>query len=109
MTESRPRQAERRGRPAPGPGGEAGAEQAPGFEEAIERLEQVVAELERGDLSLERALALYEEGVALVRVCARHLDQAEQRIRMLVEQHGDLLLVPAPELEGQGEEGRRGG
>lgn len=101
----------RRGGASRGEPAEAGegALPEPGFEEAIERLEQVVAELERGDLSLERALELFEEGVSLVRACARHLDRAEQRIRLLVEQHGDVLLVPAPELEGPVGEGRRGG
>lgn len=71
----------------------------PGFEEALERLERVVAELERGDLPLDRALALFEEGVSLARLCASRLDEAERRIQLLIEKHGDVLLVSADDLE----------
>jgi exodeoxyribonuclease VII small subunit len=50
------------------------------FEEAYTRLEQTVQRLETGGLSLDEALALYEEGMRLAGVCARLLDAAELRI-----------------------------
>lgn len=87
---------------AGGPALPAGAGgELPDFEHALERLERVVAELERGELSLERALVLFEEGVSLARLCAARLHEAEQRIRWLVDQHGEILLLQAPELEAQ--------
>ena len=56
----------------------------PSFEQALERLETVVEELEGGSLSLEDSIARYEEGVRLSRQLGRTLDQAEQRIERLV-------------------------
>jgi len=53
------------------------------FEEALARLEKVVDELEHGELPLERALALFEEGVRLSRTCSELLDRAEARIELL--------------------------
>ncbi|MFB3909854.1 MAG: exodeoxyribonuclease VII small subunit [Candidatus Eisenbacteria bacterium] len=58
----------------------------PSFEEALERLEQIVRELEGKDLSLEETLARYEEGSRLVRVCGRRLEEAEQRLKVLAEE-----------------------
>ncbi len=51
------------------------------FEDAYARLEQVVAFIERGDLPLEQALALYEYGVRLADHCAQKLEQAELQVR----------------------------
>jgi len=53
------------------------------FEASLERLEAIVDELESGDLALERALAAFEEGVALSRRCAGQLEAAERRIELL--------------------------
>jgi exodeoxyribonuclease VII small subunit len=53
------------------------------FEEALGKLEAVVAQLEGGDLPLEDALRTFEEGVRLARVCAARLEDAEQRVRLL--------------------------
>ncbi len=58
-------------------------EQAPSFEEAYRELEEIVAQLERGDLPLERALDLHERGQKLAAYCAAQLDQAELRVRRL--------------------------
>jgi exodeoxyribonuclease VII small subunit len=55
------------------------------FEEAIERLQAIVEELESGSLSLEDSLARYEEGVKLSRRLTQTLDEAEKRIEKLVE------------------------
>ncbi len=62
----------------PGPG------DAPSFEEATRRLGQIVAELESGDLPLERSLALFEEGVRLARNAEERLDRAERRVEELL-------------------------
>ena len=58
------------------------------FEEALQRLEEIVAALEGGDLDLEESLAMFEEGIKLSRWCTAKLNEAEQRIEMLV-QEGD--------------------
>lgn len=60
------------------------------FESALAELEARVARLERGDLELEEALKLFEEGVALVRECHERLDAAEARIVALTESDGTL-------------------
>ncbi|HEY3366302.1 MAG TPA: exodeoxyribonuclease VII small subunit [Symbiobacteriaceae bacterium] len=72
-------------------------EQKLNFEQALERLEQVVRELEHGDLSLDTALALFQEGVALSRSCSGQLDAAESRIEKLLEQNGQPVTVPLEE------------
>jgi exodeoxyribonuclease VII small subunit len=53
------------------------------FEQAFSELEQVVQQLERGDLSLQQSLALFERGMALAKLCERRLDQAEQVVSQL--------------------------
>lgn len=59
---------------------EATQTDAVSFEEALKQLEECVRDLERGDQPLEQALARYEAGVALVRVCHEKLDAAEQKL-----------------------------
>ena len=71
------------GSPAP-----AAAEDEPSFENALERLETIVEELEGGSLTLEQSLARYEEGMRLSRRLTQTLDQAEKRIERLVEEDG---------------------
>jgi len=55
------------------------------FEDALARLEEIVREMEGGEVSLDASLALFEEGVALSRHCASKLNEAEQRIAVLVK------------------------
>lgn len=63
------------------------------FDEALARLEAVVRKLEDGQLPLEEALALFEEGISLSRVCHQRLADAEQRISILTTgENGDLIL-----------------
>lgn len=62
---------------------------APNFEQALERLETIVGELEGGELSLEDSIARYEEGVKLSRRLTQTLDEAEKRIERLVESKDD--------------------
>jgi len=57
----------------------------PSFRQALERLEAVVRELERSDVDLDRALALFEEGVRELREARALLEEAELRVRTVVE------------------------
>ncbi len=64
------------------------------FEEAMKQLEQIVQELESGDLPLEKAILKYEEGVRLSRFCSEKLDETEKRITILQDQEGNVLEKP---------------
>jgi len=77
-------------------GKQKGAEaiEALGFEETLERLEGIVVQLEEGDLELEQALAVFEEGVGLTRSCAARLDETERRIEVLVAEGESLVERP---------------
>jgi exodeoxyribonuclease VII small subunit len=60
------------------------------FEDCLKRLEEIVERLEKGDLSLEESLALFEEGMKLSNSCRGELDQAEGRIEVLLKQGSKL-------------------
>ena len=60
----------------------------PSFEQALGRLEELVQQLERGELTLEQSLAAYEEGMRMARLCSGRLKQAEKRIQELTETPG---------------------
>lgn len=65
----------------------------PSFEEALEQLEGSVGRLESGDLNLEEALQVFEQGIAASRTCTRWLDQTRKRVQVLVaDENGDLNL-----------------
>ena len=53
------------------------------FEQAMDRLEKITAELSREGITLEESLTLYEEGVALARMCNSRLEDTERKIKML--------------------------
>ena len=55
----------------------------PSFEEALSRLEEIVRALEVGQTPLDGSLSLFEEGIKLVKLCNRQLDEAEQKIKIL--------------------------
>ena len=59
-------------------------EQNRSFEQNMQRLEQIVRALERGDVPLEESLKLFQEGTGLVRDCGALLDDAEQQVKMIV-------------------------
>lgn len=61
------------------------------FEEAIKRLEEIVAELEKGEVPLDKTLSLFEEGVRLSCFCREKLDEAEKRIDILLKEEGGIL------------------
>jgi len=65
-----------------------------GFDAILARLREVVAQLESGELSLEQALAIYEEGVQLARKGQQILASAEQRVEILVSAAGGIETVP---------------
>ena len=60
----------------------------PSFEEAFARLEQIVAELESGELALEASMTAFEEGMALVTRCQGQLQAAEIKLQALVKSEG---------------------
>jgi exodeoxyribonuclease VII small subunit len=55
------------------------------FEDCLSRLEQIVSQLEAGNLSLEESLKVFEEGIGLARHCAKYLADAERRIEILAK------------------------
>jgi exodeoxyribonuclease VII small subunit len=65
-----------------------------GFDAILARLREVVGQLESGELSLEQALAVYEEGVQLARRGQQLLASAEQRVEILVSAAGGIETVP---------------
>jgi exodeoxyribonuclease VII small subunit len=73
------------------------------FEDALQRLEQLVDQLEAGKLGLEESLKVFEEGVGLARRCARYLDEAEKRIELLTRDESGTLRTQPLEL-GEDEE-----
>lgn len=63
------------------------------YEAAVAELESLVEQLERGDITLEESLKLYERGVLLTRDCQEALQAADQKVQMLVKQAGNTTLV----------------
>jgi len=56
------------------------------FEEALARLEEIVRNLEQGEVSLDTTLQLFEEGVQLARFCNKKLDEAEAKIEIMINE-----------------------
>jgi exodeoxyribonuclease VII small subunit len=69
------------------------------FEEALQKLEEIVKKLEAGDLSLEGSLKAFEEGIRLSGVCSRKLDEAERRVEVLLKCEQGLMTRPFEEGE----------
>ena len=69
--------------------------EAPDFEAALKRLEEIVKKLEGGELSLDSALELFEEGIKLSRFCHTKLEQAERSVEILLKgSSGQTQAVP---------------
>ncbi|MBU4177985.1 MAG: exodeoxyribonuclease VII small subunit [Desulfurivibrionaceae bacterium] len=64
------------------------------FEEALESLEQITRELENGDLSLEKSLKKFDEGIKLAELCNNKLEEAQQKVDLLLKKDGRLISVP---------------
>ncbi len=70
-------------------------EQSRTFEASLEALEQIVQQLESGDLALEKSLELFEQGIRLSRECQDRLNQAERRIEVLLRDNQGRPVVSA--------------
>lgn len=75
------------------------AEPKVGFDELLQRLENVVSELERGELPLERALHLFEEGVELSKQGGVRLEQAQARVDQLLGDPSASRVIRRTDLE----------
>jgi exodeoxyribonuclease VII small subunit len=81
-----------------------------GFEEHLTQLETVVERLEKGDLTLEESVRLFEEGMKLSQACKLELEQAEGKIQVLVEGKGGTMQAAEMDAgedevdEGEGED-----
>lgn len=86
----------------PTAGKKAEAPKKPEFEKSLARLEDVVRRLEQANLTLDEAMKLFEEGVALSRDCQKQLEEAEGRVEILLKKaDGRLVAAPfTPEKEG---------
>ncbi|WP_426453419.1 exodeoxyribonuclease VII small subunit [Paenibacillus sp. S-38] len=76
-------------------------EATPSFEQAMEQLERIVAQLESGDVPLEKAIELFQEGMRLSQLCGQKLEQVERKIEILVEQEGGMVKKPFQPGEGE--------
>lgn len=72
------------------------------FDEMMERLEEVVQGLEDGELSLEESIESFEEGMKLVNSCSKKLEEAEQKVNLLVKKSGDEHIEQPFELKETG-------
>ena len=63
------------------------------FEDSLNKLESIIKKMESGDLTLEESIQQFEEGIALSQSCQKTLDEAEQKIKILMQKNGkdDLL------------------
>ena len=67
------------------------------FEKAMSRLENIVDELERGDLDIDKSLEVFEEGIKMSRLCSKKLNEAEAKIEKLTKgKTGDLITELFP-------------
>jgi exodeoxyribonuclease VII small subunit len=73
------------------------------FEKALERLEGIVDSLEKGDLPLEESLKIFEEGMELVNFCSRKLEEAEQKVTLLIQEGSGRVSQQPFEPEGKDE------
>jgi exodeoxyribonuclease VII small subunit len=64
------------------------------FEDALQRLEELVRRMEAGDMTLEESLRAFEEGIRLARLCGRKLDEAERRVEILLKEEGGGVAAP---------------
>lgn len=80
------------------------SDKALSFEEAMEQLETIVTRLEDGDVPLETAIELFQDGMKLSQLCGSKLEQVERRIEQLIETQDGLQRQPfadAGEIQGE--------
>lgn len=73
------------------------------FEEAMEKLEAIVQQLESGDVPLEKAIELFQQGMEMAQTCSGKLEQIERKIEMLIDENGTFVRKPFSPAEGKGE------
>ena len=66
----------------------------PGFEKSLERLETIVREMEGGEISLDKMMKDFEEGMTLVKLCSAKLNEVERKIEILVKKNGETVSEP---------------
>jgi len=67
------------------------------FEKAIQRLEKIVDDLEKGEMDIDKSLEIFEEGIKMSRVCSKKLNEAEAKIEKLTkDQKGELVAELFP-------------
>ena len=69
------------------------------FEAGLQELESIVKEMETGELPLERAIALFEQGMKLSEACRKQLEEAETRVEILTRRAGEIQAQPFKPLE----------
>jgi len=75
------------------------------FEKAMQRLEAIVDELEKGELDIDKSLEIFEEGIKMSRVCSKKLNEAEKKIEKLTEnKKGELVAELFPMEEDDAEQ-----
>ena len=82
----------------------AAAASGPSFEQAIQRLEKIVADMESAELPLEDVLKKYEEGTRLVRFCTAKLDEAEKKIELLTKKADGSVALKSFEVDEEGDD-----
>lgn len=63
------------------------------FEKTLDQLEELVEDMEHGDLTLEESLKSFEKGIKLTRECQTALNQAEQKVQLLIEENDELTAI----------------
>jgi len=79
------------------------------FEEALARLEAIVAELERGELPLEDSMRIFEEGMKLSKVCLKMLEEAERKVEILIKDKDGKKRTRTFDIEEHAEAGQDNG
>jgi len=67
------------------------------FEEMMKKLEEIVGDLENGNMPLEESLKKYEEGIKLIQLCRKRLDETKRKVEMLIKKDGKVTLEPFEE------------
>lgn len=73
------------------------AEEEQSFEEALSKLEQIVEEMDSGELDLDKMVNRFEEGSKLIKTCTAKLNEVEQKIEKLVKKDGEIVTEPLEE------------
>ncbi len=64
------------------------------FEDSLTELEKIVEQMEKGDITLEESLEYFEHGIKLTRTCQKALQEAEQKVQILLKKNGQQTLEP---------------